>query len=305
MKKLVNLIKLGLKNPRYYIESINMPWKYIHLVAFGSILAMTLSLFISIIPTFSRIADDFSGAVDYIPEFSITDGNLSLGEDAKPLYYQSDSLQIVIDDSINSQMGYQSEISENQREMLQLEAPLGIYIIKDYAFLSVNGVAQDIPAYDYLFANQHRFELFLRYVAEESLSINAMLFFILIVSSFFVYWFQMFIISILAGFFNVRLTRAINFKARLKLSVIISFVPIILLELMSIIIPGFIVTQFMVSAITLFLFYQAFKNHTKFIHTIMNNLDQLDIEDMDIQNDDQDDNDEKEKQDDKDNKDNK
>ena len=126
-----------------------------------------------------------------------------------------------------------------------------------------------------------------------------MLIFVLLVSSFFVYWFQMFIISILAGFFNVRLTRAIDFKARLKLSVIISFVPIILLELMSIVIPGFIVTQFMVSAITLFLFYQAFKNHTKFIHTIMNNLDQLDIEDMDIKNDKQDD-DENEKQDDKD-----
>src|SRR5699024_12863721 len=96
MKKIFNLLKLGLKNPRYYIESINVPWKYIHLVAFGSILAMTLAMFVNIIPVFSQISDDFSNAVEYIPEYSLSEGTLNIAEGEKPLYYQSDSVQIVI-----------------------------------------------------------------------------------------------------------------------------------------------------------------------------------------------------------------
>ncbi|MBZ6526242.1 DUF1189 family protein [Aerococcaceae bacterium DSM 111021] len=280
MKKIFNLLKLGLKNPRYYIESINVPWKYIHLVAFGSILVMTLALFINIIPTFSRISQDFSNAVEYIPEYTLSEGTLNIADGEKPLYYQSDSVQIVIDDSINSEMGFESEISEKQRTMLEPNAPFGIFIIEDYAFLTVGETVQEIPGYDYLFANQHRFELFLNYIAEESFSMNAMVFFIILVSSFFVYWFQILLISIMAGFFNVRLTRTIDFKSRIKLTVVISFIPILLLEAMSIIIPGFVATQFTLATITLFLLYLAFKNHTKFIHTIMNNLDQIDTADM-------------------------
>jgi hypothetical protein len=104
----------------------------------------------------------------------------------------------------------------------------------------------------------------------------------------------------MAGFFNVRLTRAINFKARLKLTVVISFVPILLLELMSILIPGFVATQFTLAAITLFLLYLAFKNHTKFIHTIMNNLDDIDTIDLEFKDDE--DSDEKDDDENDDNK---
>ena len=285
MKKIFNLLKLGLKNPRYYIESINVPWKYIHLVAFGSILAMTLAMFVNIIPIFSQISDDFSNAVEYIPEYSLSEGTLNLAEGEKPLYYQSDSVQIVIDDSINTEMGFETEVPAEQREMLMPNSPFGIFIIEDYAFLTVGEAVQEIPGYDYLFANNHRFELFLNYIVEESFSINTMMFVVMLVTAFFVYWFQIILISIMAGFFNVRLTRAINFKARLKLTVVISFVPILLLELMSILIPGFVATQFTLAAITLFLLYLAFKNHTKFIHTIMNNLDEIDTIDLDFKDD--------------------
>lgn len=300
MKKIFNLLKLGLKNPRYYIESINVPWKYIHLVAFGSILAMTLAMFVNIIPVFSQISDDLSNAVEYIPEYSLSEGTLNIAEGEKPLYYQSDSVQIVIDDSINTEMGFETEIPAEQREMLMPSSPFGIFIIEDYAFLTVGEVVQEIPGYDYLFANNHRFELFLNYIVEESFSINTMMFVVMLVTAFFVYWFQIILISIMAGFFNVRLTRAINFKARLKLTVVISFVPILLLELMSILIPGFVATQFTLAAITLFLLYLAFKNHTKFIHTIMNNLDDIDTIDLEFKDDE--DSDEKDDDENDDNK---
>src|SRR5699024_2510067 len=128
-------------------------------------------------------------------------------------------------------------------------------------------------------------------------SINTMMFLVMLVTAFFVYWFQIILISIMAGFFNVRLTRAINFKARLKLTVVISFVPILLLELMSILIPGFVATQFTLAAITLLLVYLGFNNHTKFSNTNRNNLDQHDKNDLNFKDhtDSQDDDDDEEK----------
>lgn len=278
MKKIFNLLRLGLKNPRYYIEAINVPWRYINFVALLSILMMTLSMFISIMPAFSRIADDFQAATNYVPNFTYTNGELSLGDNSKPLYYQSEALNIVIDDSISTTTEYESGIPNDQKAMMEANSAIGIYLIKDYSFIMIGQSSQEIPAYDYLFANSHRFKLFLNYIAEESFSMNSMLFIVLFVSSALLYWLQILFISILAGFFNVRLTRAITYKSRVKLTILISFVPIILLELMSIFIPGFIVTQFTLAVITLFILYLAFKNHTQFIHAIMNNLDDLDID---------------------------
>src|SRR5699024_11232922 len=118
------------------------------------------------------------------------------------------------------------------------------FIIEDYAFLTVGEVVQEIPGYDYLFANNHRFELFLNYIVEESFSINTMMFLVMLVTAFFVYWFHIILISIMAGFFNVRLTRAINFKARLKLTVVISFVPFLLVDIISILILCFVASMF-------------------------------------------------------------
>lgn len=277
MKKTFNLLRLGLKNPRYYIEAINLPWRYINFVALLSILMMTVSMFASIIPAFSRISDDFQAAANYVPDFTYTNKELSLIDDSKPLYYQSDSLKIVIDDSISSNSTYETDIPKEQRDIFESNSVIGIYLISDYAFITIGQTTQEIPAFDYLFANKYRFELFLKYFAERSFSINGMLFIILLISSSIVYWLQMVFISLLAGFFNVRLTRAITFKSRLKLTILISFVPIILLELMSIIIPGFVVTQFTLAMITVFILYLAFKNHTKFIHAIMNNLDEIEL----------------------------
>lgn len=277
MKKTFNLLRLGLKNPRYYIEAINVPWRYINFVALLSILMMTVSMFASILPAFSRISDDFQAAVNYVPEFTFTNKELSLKDNAKPLYYQSDSLKIMIDDSISSTATYESDISKEQRNILESNSIIGIYLISDYAFITIGQTAQEIPAFDYLFANKYRFELFLKYFAEKSFSMSGMLFIILFISSSIIYWLQMLFISLLAGFFNVRLTRAITFRSRLKLTILISFVPILLLELMAIIIPGFIVTQFTLAMITLFILYLAFKNHTKFIHAIMNNLDEIEL----------------------------
>lgn len=284
MKKIFNLLRLGLKNPRYYIEAINVPWRYINFVALLSILMMTFSMFISIIPTFSRIASDFQAASDYVPDFIIRDGQLELSDDAKPLYYQSDSLKIVIDDSISTTTEYKSGISNEQKAMLEQSSAIGIYLLDDYSFITIGQTINEIPAYEYLFANSHRFGLFLDYIAEESFSINSVLFFVLFFSSAIIYLFQILFISILAGFFNIRLTRAITFKSRVKLTIIISFVPLVLLELISILIPGFIVTQFTLSVITLFILYLAFKNHTQFIHTIMNNLEEIDLDKLDEEN---------------------
>ncbi|XJS11539.1 DUF1189 family protein [Aerococcaceae bacterium WGS1372] len=277
MKKIFNLLRLGLKNPRYYIESINLHWRQVNFVALLSILMMTISMFANIIPVFSRIADDFQTAINYVPDFTYNKGQLSLNEREKPLYYQSDNLKIVIDETVSTTTNYGSGIPEKQRNILESNSPIGIYLIKDFVFITIGQTAQEVPAYDYLFANNHRFKLFLKYIAEESFSINSMVFIILFITSSLIYWFQMLLISMLAGFFNVRLTRAITFKSRLKLTIIISFVPIILLELTSIIIPGFVVTQFTLVMITLFILYLSFKNHTEFIHAIMNNLDDLNI----------------------------
>lgn len=272
-------MKLGLKNPRYYIESINFPWKYIHLIALLAISMMAATSTFAVSPVIRNLGQDLQAAVEFLPEFQIENQELQLGESEKALYYTSNTFELVIDDSIvveNNQL----ILNANQQELFNNKSPFALYIFRNNAFAVLAGQAQEIPSFDYLFANPHRLSLFLNFYTDNFIRVMTIVFISLFIGSFFLYWFQMILIASLASLFNARLTRPITFTSRLKLAVTVSLVPLILLEIVQFFIPGFSSSYLILAVISLFIIYKTFMNHTLFIRQIMSSLDESQIEQL-------------------------
>lgn len=279
MKKIYSLLKMGLKNPRYYIESINLSWKYIHLLALLGISVMAASGTYRITPLVTDLGQDLQNAIEYLPDYNIEDGQLELVGDQKALYYSSNTFQLIIDDKLEVENN-QIALKQNQKEIFDRNSLFGLYLVRNNAFAILNGQAQEVPSFDYIFANPHRLSLFLNFYTDNFFRVITIIFITLMIGFFFSYWFQIILIGSLASLFNARLTRPISFSSRVKLSVMASFVPLVLLQLTSLLIPGFNANYLILAAITLFIIYKTFMNHTLFIRQIMNSLDEDQIEQL-------------------------
>lgn len=272
MKNLFAILYNGLKNPRHYIGAIQLQKRYILLV--GVLAALISGAFntAQVMPVLNDMSQDLMSASEYIPQYRIMNNRLILSDDAKPLYYESDTFKLVVDDTIQSVDNQQIRVSDEQEKLLNQSAPLSLYLFENNAFLQWAGQVVSVPSYEYLFATPHRLSLFLSYIEDNKSVILITTWFMISSINFFSYWFQMLMIAAIANIWNSRLSQRISFGNRLKLVVIISFVPLILLELLTLLIPGFFWSFIVLGAITLFILHKAFKSHTLFIHSVVNSM---------------------------------
>lgn len=273
MKYLFAVILYGLKNPRYYIEALNVKRKPIILTFFLMTLVITLLNFFKIYPYYQAINNDLIQAKSHIPQYQYVNENLFIAEDDKALYYNSDSFQLIIDDQIVDEGNYTLRVNDQQKDMIDMRRPIGLYLFKNNGFLSINGQVHAIPSYDYLFANPHRLSLFLDYFQDSQWAIILSIFLVLFLVNSFSYLIQLVILAFLANIFNYQLTRPLSFKTRMKMVLLITLVPILIIEILSLFFPVFQNSFLLLLAITLFVLYKTFKYHTQHVHDVMETLD--------------------------------
>ncbi|WP_162890894.1 DUF1189 family protein [Suicoccus acidiformans] len=281
MKYTRNILIMGLQNPRYYIEAFKVKGRHILLLSLLAVLFMTIGLFRLYQGPLNSLVHDISQAETYLPDFTYEGGELNLAEGSKPLYYQSDTFQLVIDPTIEATNSRSVPLTPAQEERIQANSILSLYLFKNNAFMGSGDIIQPVFEYDILFANDEALAFPLQALNQHKAQLSIAFFGSLYLSQYISYWVQMFLIAVIAGLFNLSMTRRIPLKNRIKLSVIISFVPIILIELVNFFIPGIYLSYTVISFITILLMFFTFRNHTRFIQQIMRHMNIKEVDSLD------------------------
>lgn len=280
MKYTIKLLRLGLKDPRFYIEAFNLKWRYLFLVSFVAMLALAANIATQALPFINSVSDDVSASVAYLPEFEYNDeGNLQLAEGEKPLYYQSNGFQLVVDDTLKSR-GIQNfiPITGNKLDVLSTNTLFNLLVLEDQTIAVIMGNMYRIPESYQLFLNTEALGNLLLSINSQKIVMVISIFLTALFFSFFIYWMQMLLIASISGWFNARLTQVIPYKMRIKLSIMASFVPLILLQLMEAVLPFFRSSYILLLFITLYIIYLAFKNHTVFVQNLMKKVNKNELD---------------------------
>lgn len=279
MKYTFKILKLGLKNPRFYIEAFNLKWRYLFFISFLAMIALAANIATQALPFISSVSNDVTASVEYIPEFSFEDGSLQLAEGEKPVYYQSNAFQLIVDDTLKSR-GIQNfiPIDNDKLSSISTDTLFNLLILQDQSIAVIMGNMYRIPDSSLLFSNQEDLKNLLLSIDSQKAIMLISIFLTALLFSFFIYWFQMLLIASVAGWFNTRLTQEIPFKMRLKLSIMASFIPLVLLQVMDAFLPFFSSNYILLLFITLYIIYLAFKNHTEFVQELMKKINKTELD---------------------------
>lgn len=279
MKYTFKILRLGLKNPRFYIEAFNLKWRYLFFVSFLAMLALSANIATQALPFINSVSHDITASVDYIPEFSFVDGNLELAEDQKPIYYQSNAFQLIIDDTLKSR-GIQNfiPVDTDKVDSISNNTLFNLLLLQDQSIAVIMGNMYRIPDTSLLFSDQKGLKNLLLTIDSQKAVMLFSIFLTSLVFSFFIYAIQMLLIASVAGWFNARLTQTIPFKMRLKLSIMASFIPLVLLQIMDAFLPFFNSNYILLLFITLYIIYLAFKNHTEFVQDLMKKINKNELD---------------------------
>lgn len=279
MKYTFKILKSGLKNPRFYIEAFNLKWRYLFLVSLLAMITIAANIAVQALPFINSVSEDVAAAVAYIPEFSSKDDLLELAEGEKPLYYQSNTFQLIVDDTLKSR-GIQNfiPIETDKLESISTNTLFNLLILEDQAIAIIMGNMYRIPNNAQLFNSHSNLKQFLLSIDSQKSIMLISIFLTALFFSFFIYWLQMLLIASVAGWFNMRLTQVISYKMRLKLSIMASFVPLILLQMMDAIFPFFKANYVLLLFITLYIIYLAFKKHTAFVQDLMQKINKTELD---------------------------
>lgn len=279
MKYTFKILKLGLKNPRFYIEAFNLKWRYLFFISFLAMIALAANIATQALPFISSVSNDVTASVEYIPEFSFEDGSLQLAEGEKPVYYQSNAFQLIVDDTLKSR-GIQNfiPIDNDKLSSISTDTLFNLLILQDQSIAVIMGNMYRIPDSSLLFSNQEDLKNLLLSIDSQKAIMLISIFLTALLFSFFIYWLQMLLIASVAGWFNTRLTQEIPFKMRLKLSIMASFIPLVLLQVMDAFLPFFSSNYILLLFITLYIIYLAFKNHTEFVQELMKKINKTELD---------------------------
>lgn len=274
MKTVFSLIQRGSVNPRYYIEAIGLKPKTLRPLSWLAILIMTIMSMMPLLPRVQTALDDIASIAQYVPDYSVSNKILTLKETSQPIYYQGEYAQFVIDDTIERK-GIETNINlpNTKARLIDPTITFGLYIFKDQAYVSAMGTL-------YKFTNIHDGLLPKKELVSLIQSFNQThwvmylsIFATVFIISAFLYWIQIFLIAMMASMFNRKLSQPVPYRDRVKLTIVASFVPMLILELIGISMSNFSFKFAILAGITLYTMFRTFRNHTDFIRNIMKKMD--------------------------------
>lgn len=257
MKQLIAIIFSSLRMPQQIFGLSKVPFKFFRRLSRLIILWLTVTSILVIFKPLSQLFDDVKASSSNLPDFHIVDGKLELDQDQKPVYFQSQSFQLVVDDTVTvSGPQDQPTIPTDIASRLSTKSMASVFLFKDRAFGQIAGRMMQIT--DLYKAN------FNKQVASQTLNSieNYRLVFYLslvIVAwmiSWLLYWFVVLLISYLAHFTTLRSKSFKLFSQTMRLVIQVTFVPFLIYGLLQIIMPlGFVFFVFLALYTVAFIYY--------------------------------------------------
>lgn len=257
MKQLIAIIFSSLRMPQQIFGLSKVPFKFFRRLSRLIILWLTVTSVLVTLKPLNQLFDDVKASSSNLPEFHTVDGKLELAQDQKPVYFQSQSFQLVVDDTVTvSGPQDQPTIPTDIASRLSTKSVASFFLFKDRAFGQVAGRMMQIT--DLYKAN------FNKQVASQTLnSIEnyRWIFYLSLVImawiiSWLLYWFVVLLISYLAHFTTLRSKSFKLFSQTMRLVIQVTFVPFLIYGLLQIIMPlGFVFFVFLAIYTVAFIYY--------------------------------------------------
>lgn len=257
MKQLIAIIFSSLRMPQQIFGLSKVPFKFFRRLSRLIILWLTVTSILVTFKPLNQLFDDVKASSNNLPDFHIVDGKLELAQDQKPVYFQSQSFQLVVDDTVTvSGPQDQPTIPTDIASRLSTKSMASFFLFKDRAFGQVAGrMMQITDLYKANFNTQVASQTLnsienYRWIFYLSLVIMAW------IISWLLYWFVVLLISYLAHFTTLRSKSFKLFSQTMRLVIQVTFVPFLIYGLLQIIMPlGFIFFIFLAIYTVAFIYY--------------------------------------------------
>ena len=257
MKQLIAIIFSSLRMPQQIFGLSKVPFKFFRRLSRLIILWLTVTSVLVTLKPLNQLFDDVKASSNNLPDFHTVDGKLELDQDQKPVYFQSQSFQLVVDDTVTvSGPQDQPTIPTDIASRLSTKSFASFFLFKDRAFGQVAGRMMQIT--DLYKAN------FNKQVASQTLNsienyrwiFYLSLFIVAWIISWLLYWFVVLLISYLAHFTTLRSKSFKLFSQTMRLVIQVTFVPFLIYGLLQIILPlGFVFFVFLALYTVAFIYY--------------------------------------------------
>lgn len=257
MKQLIAIIFSSMRMPQQIFGLSKVPFKFFRRLSRLIILWLTVTSILVILKPLNQLFDEVKASSSNLPDFHIVDGKLELAQDQKPVYFQSQSFQMVVDDTVTvSGPQDQPTIPTDIASRLSTKSMASFFLFKDRAFGQVAGrMMQITDLYKANFNTQVASQTLnsienYRWIFYLSLVIMAW------IISWLLYWFEVLLISYLAHFTTLRSKSFKLFSQTMRLVIQVTFVPFLIYGLLQIIMPlGFVFFVFLALYTVAFIYY--------------------------------------------------
>ena len=246
-----------MRMPQQIFGLSKVPFKFFRRLSRLIILWLAVTSVLVTIRPLNQLIDDIKASSSNLPDFHTVDGKLELAQDQKPVYFQSQSFQLVVDDTVTvGGPQDQPTIPTDIASRLSTKSMASFFLFKDRAFGQVAGRMMQIT--DLYKAN------FNKQVASQTLNsienyrwfFYLSLFIVAWIISWLLYWFVVLLISYLAHFTTLRSKSFKLFSQTMRLVIQVTFVPFLIYGLLQIIMPlGFIFFIFLAIYTVAFIYY--------------------------------------------------
>ena len=257
LKQLIAIIFSSMRMPQQIFGLSKVPFKFFRRLSRLIILWLTVTSILVILKPLNQLFDDVKASSSNLPDFHTVDGKLELAQDQKPVYFQSQSFQLVVDDTVTvGGPQDQPTIPTDIASRLSTKSMASFFLFKDRAFGQVAGRMMQIT--DLYKAN------FNKQVASQTLNsienyrwiFYLSLVIVAWIISWLLYWFVVLLISYLAHFTTLRSKSFKLFSQTMRLVIQVTFVPFLIYGLLQIIMPlGFIFFIFLAIYTVAFIYY--------------------------------------------------
>ena len=257
MKQLIAIIFSSMRMPQQIFGLSKVPFKFFRRLSRLIILWLAVTSVLVTIRPLNQLIDDIKASSSNLPDFHTVDGKLELAQDQKPVYFQSQSFQLVVDDTVTvGGPQDQPTIPTDIASRLSTKSMASFFLFKDRAFGQVAGRMMQIT--DLYKAN------FNKQVASQTLNsienyrwiFYLSLVIVAWIISWLLYWFVVLLISYLAHFTTLRSKSFKLFSQTMRLVIQVTFVPFLIYGLLQIIMPlGFIFFIFLAIYTVAFIYY--------------------------------------------------
>ena len=257
LKQLIAIIFSSMRMPQQIFGLSKVPFKFFRRLSRLIILWLTVTSILVILKPLNQLFDDVKASSSNLPDFHTVDGKLELAQDQKPVYFQSQSFQLVVDDTVTvGGPQDQPTIPTDIASRLSTKSMASFFLFKDRAFGQVAGrMMQITDLYKANFNTQVASQT-LNSIENYRWSFYLSLFIVAWIISWLLYWFIVLLISYLAHFTTLRSKSFKLFSQTMRLVIQVTFVPFLIYGLLQIIMPlGFVFFVFLALYTVVFIYY--------------------------------------------------